>query len=116
MQTRPDCETRAKRVAAFNDARTHVVQLFKAVTSNKEIRSVTKSFLTRVFAPSASTILRKALQMEERLRLSMEHQDLRRLLRCSADPALLLAIVEQIDAKESEIRLANSDLAFRQRS
>jgi hypothetical protein len=116
MQTRPDFEKRRQRVDAYTDARIHVQQLFPGVTSKRQVRSVTKSFLTTLFAPSAGSILRKALQMEERLRLSKEHQGLRRLLQCSADAAALETLLAQIDAKEGEIRLANSDLAFRHRS
>ena len=88
------------------------IELFPDVTPMMQPSSVTERDLPTLFAPSAVCILRKALQMEERLRLSKEHQDLRRQLQCSVDPALLVAIVEKIESTESEIRLATRIFHF----
>jgi hypothetical protein len=93
-----------------------VQQLLPDVMPMIQPSSVTQSDLATLVRPSAAFILRKALQMEERRRLSREHQDLRRLLQCSADAAALQALLAQVDAKFDEMREANSDLAFRHRS
>jgi hypothetical protein len=92
MQTRPEFQNPRQRPVVY---------------AKDFLFSLTESLFQTFFAPSVTSLSRKALQMEKRVRLTKEYDDMITQFHCSPDAVPFQAMCDQFNAQDDEVDRSN---------